>query len=314
MKDLADGALLSVSQPSPFLKWAGGKTQLLTQFSKLYPKSFNNYFEPFLGAGAVFFELRGTHRIKKAYLNDSNKDLMNLWSAVKLELEELINELMLLQKQTDNEKLFYERRKEYNSIDLSSEFLEQPDVRKAALLVFLNKTCYNGLYRVNANGKFNVPFGSYRKPRLFSLANLRAVNKVLQDHGRIILTALDFEDAVREAGRNDFAYLDPPYQPLTSTSRFTSYTAGGFGQDQQARLAKVFADLDSRRCHVMESNSLSRSFLEPLYTKYLAKKMFETVKAARAISSKALGRGAIEELVIMNYEIPGSHQTRMDKF
>ncbi len=314
MKDLADGALLSISKPSPFLKWAGGKTQLLTQFSNLYPKNFGNYFEPFLGAGAVFFELRITNRVKKAYLNDSNKDLMNLWSAVKLKLEELIAELLSLQKQTDNEKLFYENRTQYNSIELSSEFLEDPDVRKAALLLYLNKTCYNGLYRVNSKGKFNVPFGSYFKPKLFSLPNLQAVNKVLQDHGRIILTALDFEDAVREARKGDFAYLDPPYQPLTSTSRFTSYTAGGFGQDQQARLAQVFADLDRRRCRVMESNSQSQGLLEPLYKKYFGKNTYQIVKAARAISSRATGRGVIDELVIMNYETTGPHQARMDKF
>jgi DNA adenine methylase len=250
----------------------------------------------------------------KAHLNDANKDLMNLWSAIKLKLDELVPELQNLQKQTDSEKLFYENRREYNSTVLPFDFLRGPQVRKAALLVYLNKTCYNGLYRVNAKGQFNVPFGSYVRPRLYSLPQLRAVSKALQDHGRVILTALDFEDAVRDAKKGDFVYFDPPYQPLNSTSRFTSYTAEGFGAKQQERLANVFGALDKKHCYVMLSNSQSRGVLDPLYGKYFTNNTFEVVRAARAISSKAAGRGAIDELVIMNYEPPNRHQSRMDKF
>ena len=313
MKDQAVGVLQV--HPVPFLKWAGGKSQLLDQFDDLYPRSFRNYFEPFAGAGAVFFELRSIRPIKKANLNDANKDLMNLWAAIKLKFTDLVAELHVLQRQTGDKDLFYQNRDEYNSIGLPEDFLSHPQVRKAALLVFLNKTCYNGLYRVNSRGSFNVPFGSYKKrPTLFSLANLTAVNKALQDHGKISITALDFEEAVRKAKKGDFVYFDPPYQPLTSTSHFTSYTKEGFGPEQQSRLAKVFASLDEKGCYVMLSNSQSRAFLEPLYEEYFRNNTFEVVRAVRAISSKGTGRGEIEELVVMNYEPPKRRQSRMDKF
>ncbi|MBO3755028.1 MAG: DNA adenine methylase [Candidatus Brockarchaeota archaeon] len=287
--------------PEPFVKWAGGKSQLLKVFSMLYPRRFKTYYEPFLGGGAVFFDLYAKHKISRAVLSDLNADLMNLWAAIRENVDELISQLEALRRKVNDRDFYYEKRKEFNSIKLRENFLEEPDIRKASLLIFLNKTCYNGLYRVNAKGEFNVPFGRYRNPQLFNEANLRAVHQALKDRDRIRLLCMDFQDAVKDAEKGDFIYFDPPYQPIGETANFTEYTAGGFGPDEQKRLAEVFGNMDERGCFLMLSNSSKREFLEPLYKPYFEKGYVLEVKAARAISSIGSKRGPVKEFVIMNY-------------
>ncbi len=287
--------------PEPFVKWAGGKSQLLKVFSMLYPRRFKTYYEPFLGGGAVFFDLYAKCKISRAVLSDLNADLMNLWAAIRENVDELISQLEALRRKVNDRAFYYEKRKEFNSIKLRENFLDEPDIRKASLLIFLNKTCYNGLYRVNAKGEFNVPFGRYRNPQLFDEANLRAVHQALKDRDRIRLLCTDFQDAVKDAEKGDFIYFDPPYQPLGKTANFTEYTAGGFGPDEQKRLAEVFRNRDERGCLLMLSNSSKREFLEPLYKPYFEKGYVLEVKAARAISSIGSKRGPVKEFVIMNY-------------
>ncbi|MEM3661133.1 MAG: DNA adenine methylase [Thermoproteota archaeon] len=294
--------------PEPFVKWAGGKSQLLKVFNMLYPREFKTYYEPFLGGGAVFFDLYAKGKISRAVLSDLNTDLMNLWAAIRENVDELINQLETLRKKVNDRVFYYEKRKEFNSIKLHKNFLDEPDIRKASLLIFLNKTCYNGLYRVNAKGEFNVPFGRYRNPQLFNEENLRAVHQALKDRNRIKLLCTDFQDAVKDAEKGDFIYFDPPYQPLGKTANFTEYTAGGFGPDEQKRLAEVFRNMDERGCFLMLSNSSKREVLEPLYKPYFEKGYVLEVKAARAISSIGSKRGPIKEFVIMNYE-PNQCQT-----
>lgn len=289
--------------PEPFVKWAGGKSQLLKVFSMLYPRRFKTYYEPFLGGGAVFFDLYAKRRISRAVLSDLNADLMNLWAAIRENVDELISQLEALRRKVNDRDFYYERRREFNSIKLRENFLEEPDIRKASLLIFLNKTCYNGLYRVNAKGEFNVPFGRYRNPQLFDEANLRAVHQALKDRDRIRLLCTDFQDAVKDAEKGDFIYFDPPYQPIGKTANFTEYTAGGFGPDEQKRLAEVFRNMDEHGCLLMLSNSSKREFLEPLYKPYFEKGYVLEVKAARAISSIGSKRGPVKEFVIMNYAL-----------
>ncbi len=286
----------------PFVKWAGGKSQLLKQFEELYPHEFSAYFEPFLGGGAVFFDLYSKRRISRAILSDGNKDLMNLWSAVRNAVGDLIAELEILQKHVAHRAKYYERRKEFNSIDLDKDFPLRPHIRKAALMLYLNKTCYNGLYRVNAQGQFNVPLGRYKNPKLYEHSNLSAVHEALNHDEKVQLRYVGFELSVKDAKKDDFVYFDPPYQPVSKTSSFTSYTAGGFGEEEQNTLARVFRELDSKGCYVMQSNSYSKDFLQKLYPEYFPNFVHD-VEAPRAISSVGSGRGPIREFVILNYRI-----------
>jgi len=297
-------SLARETAPEPFVKWAGGKSQLLKVFERLYPGEFKTYYEPFLGGGAVFFDLYAKGRISRAVLSDLNADLMNLWAAIRESVNELIAQLETLQRKVNDRAFYYEKRREFNSIRLRENFLDEPDIRKASLLVFLNKTCYNGLYRVNAKGEFNVPFGRYRNPQLFDEANLRRVHQALKDRERIRLLCTDFQEAVKNAEKGDFIYFDPPYQPLGKTANFTEYVAGGFGPEEQKRLSEVFREMDERGCFLMLSNSSKREFLEPLYKPYFEKDYVLEVKAARAISSIGSKRGPVKEFVIMNYRPP----------
>lgn len=290
----------------PFVKWAGGKSQLLKQFEELYPRKFSTYFEPFLGGGGVFFDLYSKRRISRAILSDSNKDLMNLWSAIKHALDDLTAELEVLQKHLGHRGRYYERRKEFNSIQLNPDFLLRPHIRKAALMLYLNKTCYNGLYRVNSHGQFNVPLGRYKNPKLYEQSNLNAVHEALNHAEKVQLRCVGFETCAKNATKGDFVYFDPPYQPVSKTSSFTTYTAGGFGEEEQANLARIFMELDSKGCYVMQSNSYSEHFLQRLYPKYFPN-FVHKVKSLRAISSVGSGRGPIREFVILNYGISKRH-------
>ena len=275
------GSLRSYSPATPFLKWAGGKAQLLTQLSPFFPKEFGVYFEPFLGGGAVFFHLRP----ERAVLSDTNPELINVFQVVRDNREGLVAALDRHRVHRNSETYFYKIRKQ-NPTEMSV-------VERAARTIFLNKTCYNGLWRVNAKGEFNVPFGKYKNPTLYDPENIAAASGTLR--GKIV-TVGDYRDITMYARKEDFVYLDPPYQPLSTTSSFTGYTTESFGESDQKELSVVFRELDQRGCKVLLSNSAT-DFVWSLYERY----RIHRVKAKRAINSQASGRGKIDEYLIMNY-------------
>jgi len=274
----------------PFIKWAGGKSQLLMQLSALYPKAYNSYFEPFLGGGAVFFDIKPG----QAFLNDVNPALVACYGNIKERVDQVIEVLGRLERKylrsagPARAEMFYRIREKYNN-------LHHALPEKAAYLIFLNKTCYNGIYRQNSSGEFNVPFGKYKKPKILDENNLRSVSAVLAG---ATLTSVSFEDAVREAKANDFMYFDPPYHPLSQTSSFTGYHSNGFAEAEQVKLRNVLGELDRRGCLVMLSNSYT-DFVKDLYRDFYQ----HTVMATRAVNCKASGRGKIKELVITNYKV-----------
>jgi len=267
----------------PIVKWAGGKRGLIEKYKPCLPKDFNKYYEPFFGGGAIFFHLFSNGRVKEAKISDINSELINMYEVVKTKVDDLVEELKS-GKYVNDKDIFYEIR---------AEEPEKP-VLRAARLIYLNRTCFNGLYRVNKRGKFNVPFGKYPKNvKIFDEENLRNVNQCLQN---VELTSEDFEKSVNDAKKGDFVYFDPPYMPLTETANFTDYTSKGFVMKEQERLAKVFKELDERGCYVMESNSDVPKIAE-LYEGYEIKK----VHAKRFISSDPNGRGGVLESLIVNY-------------
>jgi len=275
-------------RPEPFLKWAGGKGQLLSQLEPLFPKTFGRYYEPFLGGGSVFFHLLPG----KATLNDFNPNLIAAYCHIQGQLEVLLTRLYDLKESyysladEAREQRFYDLRTQYNQLGAGT-------VEKTALLIFLNKTAYNGLYRESKKGGFNVPFGRYTKPGIFDEANLRAVSIALQP---LELLTGNFRKAVTNAQKGDFIYFDPPYLPLNKTSSFTSYTSEAFGEAQQIELARLVRELANRGVLIMLSNS-SVDFIRDLYHDF---NQYE-VKANRMINSKAEARGKISELVITSY-------------
>lgn len=269
--------------PEPFVKWVGGKNQLLDQYSALFPPryKYKRYLEPFLGGGAVFFHLRP----QKAILSDLNADLMNCYDVIKKNVDKLIIILKKYQLQHSN-NFFNEVRNNYNAQILNK-------IERAAAFIYLNKTGFNGLYRVNSRGEFNVPFSGYKNPSIFNENNLIAVNKLLKN---VDLHTMSFEEVINYAEANDFVYLDPPYYPLNKTSKFTSYTKDNFLEEKQEKLADVFRQLTKKRCKVMLSNSDTK-FIKKLYKGFRR----ETVKANRFINCVGDKRGPINELVIFNY-------------
>ena len=278
-------------KPSPFVKWAGGKSQLLSQFEPYFPARFRRYIEPFVGGGAVFFHLFRQGRLagSEVLLVDSLQDLIGCYRVVQAQVEELIAELQRHEPHKHDEAYFYRVR----AWDRSPDYARRNEIERAARFLFLNRTCYNGLYRVNRRGEFNVPFGRYRNPNICPAGNLRSASSALQG---VRLLAGDFTRVLESAAQGDFVYLDPPYDPLSDTASFTSYTVEGFRVEDQRRLADLFRELDRRGCRVMLSNS-STGLIRELYAGY---RQVE-VQAARVISSKADTRGAIPELLVMNY-------------
>jgi DNA adenine methylase len=268
-----------IGRIKPPIKWAGGKTQLLSQLRPLYPKRFNLYLEPFVGGGAVFFNLQPDDGV----LIDSNFELINFYQVVKNNLDEILQDL----EKHKNEKDYY-----YKIRSLDPE--QMGSIERASRFLFLNKTCFNGLWRVNKKGKFNVPFGRYKSPNFRDEENLSLVNIALQN-AEIICD--DFSTVMEYTVPGAFVYLDPPYHPLSSTANFTSYTKDSFGEEDQRRLAKVFRELDAKNCNVMLSNSDTK-FIRGLYKDYDIRVVF----ARRMINSKGTKRGPIKELVVRNYE------------
>lgn len=262
----------------PVLKWAGGKSGLLPQLLPLFPQKIERYFEPFFGGGAVFFALEFS---SESFLNDINSELIELYEAVRDNRIELIAELNLLSAQY-SEEFYYQMR----------ALIPQTKTKRAARTVFLNKTGFNGLYRQNSKGGFNVPFGKRVKcPALFDENNLIKVSEVL---GAAKLMSVDFETLINQAGHGDFVYCDPPYEPLSATSSFNAYQGGGFSRDEQKRLKNACVRAQARGANVIISNSAAE-FIKDLY----ADCEIKSISARRAINSKGNSRGEIEELAII---------------
>jgi DNA adenine methylase len=277
------------TKPQPFLKWAGGKGQLLDQYEPYFPQTpMRAYYEPFVGSGAVFFRLRERGLFETYHLSDLNTELLTCYGVVRDNVEDLITRLREHQAHHSRD-YFYAIR----SRDRDPSWADASPVERAARLIYLNKTCYNGLWRVNQQGFFNVPMGRYAKPDIANVDRLRAASHALQG---VELVASGFETVTEKASSGDFVYFDPPYHPLSRTASFTSYARDDFGEDDQRRLARVFAALDGRGCRVMLSNS-DTPFVRELYRDY----RIETVTARRAINSAKGKRGAITEVVVVNY-------------
>ena len=289
----------------PFIKWAGGKTQLLTEIDNEIPnfikKNQFTYIEPFVGAGAVFFWIIQKYpNINKAVINDINPDLMNTYQIIKENVEELIqllkiweNEFHSLENNINEKKeYYYSKRKLFNK-------RKSDNVTQAALFIFLNRTCFNGLYRVNSKNEFNVPIGSYKKPMICDEENLRAVNEVLQN---VTILCGDFEKTLKYAENITLFYLDPPYKPLSNTSSFNSYTNKEFDDVEQIRLAKFCEKIDSLGYKWILSNSDVKgknpndNFFDELYGKFIIKR----VLAKRNINANPNKRGELTELLITN--------------
>lgn len=293
---------------APFLKWAGGKRQLLPQLRRFVPARFGNYHEPFLGSAALFFDLWSRGRLQAARLTDTNAALVGCYEAVRRDPDALIAALRLLDEghREGGADHYYAARATFNAA--SAQWLASDGgVRSypldlAALFVYLNRTGFNGLYRLNASGAFNVPAGRYRNPRICDADGLRAAAAALQAPG-VTLADAPWEHVLDAAEADDFVYLDPPYAPLSTTARFTSYTAGGFGDDEQRRLADAVIGLARRGCHVVLSNStapLVAALYEHSTVAARAGLNAHRVPARRAINANASRRGEVMEFIVTN--------------
>ena len=276
---------LEMIKAKPFIKWVGGKRQLIAQFQELFPKDFNNYHEPFLGGWAVFFNLQK----KQSFLSDVNKELINVYKIIKTNPKKLIEFL---------ETLEYSKEKflEIRAWDREDNWQEKySNVQRAWRFIYLNRTCFNGLYRVNSKWQFNVPFGKYKNPDFIQKENILNVSKLLNKIQAQIKLA-SFEKVLENASPWDFIYFDPPYDVLTDSANFTSYDKSWFWRDMQKKLRDVFVKLDKMWCKVMLSNH-NTPFIREIYSWY----KFDIVKARRNVNSKGDKRGEVEEIVVRNY-------------
>ena len=270
------------SHARPIVKWAGGKRQLLSTLKSNLPVQFGRYFEPMVGGGALLFHLKP----ENACIGDVNAELVNLYQVVRDEVEELIEDLS---KHIYEKEYFYQLRE----VDRSEVFKSWESVQKASRFLYLNRSCFNGLYRVNSSGYFNVPFGRYTNPRILDAKNLRACSKVLQNCEIDVASFDAIADVVKPG---DFVYFDPPYVPLTATANFTSYTKAGFDVEMQIALRDLCVELDRRGVKFLLSNS-SAPLVLGLYRGF----DLQLVDAARAINSNAKKRGKIKEALVKNY-------------
>ncbi len=272
---------------APFLKWVGGKRQIMPSIVELLPKNIGvyNYVEPFIGGGAVLFNLQP----KNAVINDFNSELINVYKVIKNNLNELITDL---KKHVNNSDYFYELR----SLDRTDDFKNLTPVQRASRIIYLNKTCFNGLYRVNNAGEFNAPFGRYKNPNIVNEPTLKAVSKFL-NLNNISINSGDYSDILKQTDEKSFVYLDPPYHPISENSNFTGYIQGGWDMYDQIELRKACDDLHKKGVKFLLSNS-SADFIKDEYKEY----HIVTVKANRAINSDGANRGEVDELLIRNYE------------
>ena len=292
----------------PFIKWAGGKNQILDEIRKAYPtglgKTITKYAEPFVGGGAVLFDVLSTYRFKSVYISDTNAELINTYIAVKDSVDKLIVKLQALeteylsQEPKDRKAVYLEKRSRFNYLKRCGDFIT--DLEKAALFIFLNKTCFNGLYRVNKKGEFNVPMGAYKNPLICDAKNLKRISVLLQN---VKIVCGDYRKAEKFINNKTFVYIDPPYRPLNETSLFTSYTNEGFSDREQKELALFVDDMTVKGAKIIVSNSDPKNvnendnFFDDLYSKH----HINRIKATRMINSKAKGRGKISELLIENF-------------
>jgi len=272
----------------PFMKWAGGKRQLLPFLRPLVPSKFKRYFEPFIGGGALFFDLQA----RVAVINDFNAELVNCYRVIRDSPEELLIEASKHQNTSEH----YYRVRE---MDRNPKFELLSPAERAARLIYLNKTCYNGLFRVNSQGQFNVPFGCYKNPLIADPAVIRAISAYL-NRAEVTIRSQDFGEAVLDAEKGDFVYFDPPYDPVSDTASFTGYSLNGFGRDQQCRLREVCDLLTNRGVKVLVSNS-DTSFIRGLYSG--SQYNIQDIQARRAINSDPTGRGKTDEVLVLNYEV-----------
>ena len=292
----------------PFVKWAGGKNSLIPQLTKYYPLelkegTIERYIEPFIGGGAVLIDILQRYKVKEAYAFDINIDLINCYNVIKNNVHELIKQLEKKEKKfisldsEERQKYFYDIREEYNSYKLKNGL----NIKRASEFIFLNRTCFNGLYRVNKEGKFNVPCGKYKNPTICDSNNLRNLSKLIEN---VIFEYGDYRKSEQYVNQNTFVYFDPPYRPISATSGFTSYTKEDFNDDAQIELAKYYDKLSLKNAKLMLSNSNPKNinendtFFENIYKGFYINEVF----AKRVINSNAKERGQISELLITNYE------------
>ncbi len=304
VKNILMKTLFEFNSAKPFLKWAGGKTQLINTIEKNLPKDIKSmkikkYVEPFIGGGALFFYLQSKYNFEEVYINDFNKDLINVYINIRDDLDKLINELEFLEKKyqslslEEKKSFFYEIRSLYN-------LKSKDNIQNSAFFIFLNKTCFNGLYRVNSSGGFNVPFGEYKNPKILDETNLYNVSKMLQN---VNIISGDFEIIENFIDNNTFVYFDPPYRPLTLTASFNTYSNDIFNDDSQKRLARFYQKLDKIGAKLMLSNSDPKNndendnFFDDLYSEF----NINRVQAKRMINSDSSKRGNISEIIVMNY-------------
>lgn len=272
----------------PFVKWAGGKRQLLNEIEKRLPNNWNTYYEPFFGGGALLVNLQNEEKIFKAVISDLNSELINLYNVVKKNPDKLIDALS--HKEFENsEDAFRNLKNEFNTLT----GLPGNKVRRAALLIYLNKHGYNGLWRVNSKGKFNVPFGRYAKRSIPTEHSILKFSNLLK---KVKILNLDFEQAVKSAKKGDFVYFDPPYHPISKTANFTDYNSNGFTFDDQKRLADVFKKLSKKGVQLMLSNS-KVSEIEDLFVGFT----IDTVEAKRFINCNGERRNGTKEIIVTNY-------------
>lgn len=301
------------SSAKPFLKWAGGKTQLLEEFTKRIPKELSEgklpvFIEPFIGGGAVFFHFNNLFEFDECHIFDINEELILAYTVVRNNVEDLIDNLGDIEKDffskddAGRKEFYYNLRDEFNRQKSAINFhqFEKAWINRAAYLIFLNKTCFNGLYRVNNQGEFNVPFGKYKNPKILNTDLLRLDSEILQN---TTIHLGDFTDSFQYVSDNSFVYFDPPYRPLNETSSFTQYSKNGFNDSEQERLASFFEQCDRKHAKLMLSNSDPKNvdpnddFFDILYEKY----HITRVPAKRMINCDGTKRGEIREIIVTNY-------------
>ncbi|MEJ6459158.1 DpnII family type II restriction endonuclease [Fusobacterium polymorphum] len=292
----------------PFIKWVGGKGQLLPEINKLYPielgKTINKYAEIFIGGGAVLFDILSKYKLDEVYISDKNLELINAYKSIRDNIDILIKSLKEMEEEyipldDENRKIYYyEKRQKYNKLKIN---IEENNIEKASLFIFLNKTCFNGLYRVNKKGEFNVPMGAYKNPKICDEENLKNVAMALKN---VKIIYADYRESESFIDEKTFVYIDPPYRPLNTSSSFTSYTENDFSDKEQIELAEYIDLLNKKKAKIVMSNSdpknnnIDDNFFDELYKNY----NINRVKATRMLNSNASLRGAINELLITNYE------------
>lgn len=292
----------------PFIKWAGGKTQLLPQIRNKYPKelgkTINKYCEPFIGGGAVLFDILSNYTLKEVLINDINAELTNTYKQIKNHLDILGDKLYEMQEHfwklntEERKEYYYDKREWFNYLKVNGD--EKVNIEKAALFIFLNKTCFNGLFRVNKKGLFNVPMGSYKKPLICDTENLQNINILLQN---VTIKCGNYIECESFIDNNTFVYIDPPYRPLTETASFTSYAEMDFNDEEQITLGKFVDRISGKKAKIVVSNSDPKNvdendhFFDELYSKY----QIDRVNAKRMINCNAKSRGDVKELLISNF-------------